>query len=127
MKLTGEHLTNELARVLGWRPFPDRFVTDGRNWIARSRFQPLAVLDHAFRLLEKVSEDYSIENTPSTGFSVEVRLAGKVGRAAGEPKARTITIALARALGLDLPDDGTDSAPVSQRRLHPRPRRKVDG
>jgi hypothetical protein len=101
MILTDEHLTDELARFLGWRPFPDRFLTEGRCWISRSRFQPLASIHDAFRLLENVTQDYSIKKSRTEGFSVEVRLSGRVGRAAGEPKARMITLAIARALKLD--------------------------
>ena len=101
-KMTDARLTDELARSMGWRPFANRFLANGRDWIARSHFQPLAILDHAFQLLEKISRDYSIVNSPTAGFIVEVRLSGRVGRAAGEPKARTISLALARAIGLDL-------------------------
>jgi hypothetical protein len=100
--MTDEQLTDALARYQGWRPFPNRFMTDGRDWIARHQFRPLAVIDHAFRLLERITRDYSIKNTPAHGFSVEVRLPGSVGRAVGEPKARTISLAIALALKLDV-------------------------
>jgi hypothetical protein len=45
---------------------------------------------------------YKLECVPGGSFSVEVKIGGRVGRASGEPNARTITLALARALGLEV-------------------------
>src|SRR5436853_200927 len=53
--MTSECLTAIVAeRVMGWTVAPDRFMTGKRRWMPRWRFQPLAKLDDAFGLLEKV-------------------------------------------------------------------------
>jgi hypothetical protein len=110
--MNDEWLTNELAaRVMGWKPAPDRFVKAGRGWIPRWRFQPLTRLEDAFQLLETAGSTYSLATASDGTFSARVRVGNRIGRASGEPKATTITIAVARALGL-YPSDET--APASK-------------
>lgn len=101
--MRAEALTAHLAeRVMGWNVAPDRFLTGNRSWIPRWRFQPLERLEDAFRLLEKAQpEHYSMGLDGSGRFSVEVRLGGKLGLARDEVKPRAITLAIARALGLE--------------------------
>jgi hypothetical protein len=101
--MTAEALTAQLAeRVMGWNVAPDRFLTGNRSWIPRWRFQPLERLEDAFRLLEKAQpEHYSMGLDRNGRFSVEVRLGGKLGLASDEVKPRAITLAIARALGLE--------------------------
>jgi len=100
--VTDERLTDELVRrTLGWRPAPDRYVKPGREWISRSKFRPLADVRDALRLLDAVTRDYSLVITPMGPFTAHVRLAGRTGKSAGEPKARTICLALAQALGIE--------------------------
>src|SRR5689334_8113271 len=97
-----EKITAELVtRILGWTVTPDRFVTSGRSWLPRWRFAPFARLDDAFRLLEQLTSSYTLEGTPDGTFAVTIRLDGRIGEAAGEPKARVITLAISRALGLE--------------------------
>ncbi len=120
-------LTEELVRqVLGWKVAPDRFIKSGRSWLPKWRFAPLSRLDDAFQLLDRSASTYKLERTRDNAFSVEVQFDGRIGKASGEPKARTITIALAHALGLELPDEvgATVSVPVRRR---PRSRSKLDG
>ena len=62
----------------------------------------MADLRHAFEVLEAVTNDYRIIETPATGFSVEVRVGELVGRASGQRKAQCITLALARAMQICL-------------------------
>ncbi|MGA2713570.1 MAG: hypothetical protein ABSG41_10735 [Bryobacteraceae bacterium] len=105
--MTDERLADELVRrALGWRPAPDRYVKPGRSWIPRSKFRPLADVRDAFRLLDAVTADYALVTTPGGTFTAQVRLAGRTGQAAGEPKARTICLALAQALGLEAEANG---------------------
>jgi hypothetical protein len=52
--------------------------------------------------LEEAGADYSVNKVDGTAFAAEVRVAGKIGKAAGEPKARAISIALFSALGLEI-------------------------
>jgi hypothetical protein len=96
-------LTAELAnRVMGWRVAPGRFLKSRRGWIPTWRFAPLKRLDDAFQLLESASYDYTLAQIKDA-FTAEVRIGDRIGNASGRPKARAITLAVARALGLDLP------------------------
>jgi hypothetical protein len=104
--VSDERLADELvARALGWRPAPDRYVKASRGWVPRSKFRPLVDVRDAFRLLDAVTADYSLVTTPGGVFAAQVRLGGRTGKAAGEPKARAISLALARAMGLDVGPD----------------------
>jgi hypothetical protein len=100
--MTDERLTDELAvRVLGWRLAPGRYLKPNRGWASRSKFRPLVDLKDAFRLLDAVTGDYSLGATPGGIFTAQVRVAGRVGKGTGEPKARAISLAVARALQVD--------------------------
>ena len=100
--MTDERLADELVRrALGWRPAPDRYVKPGRSWIPRSRFRPFDDVRDALRLLDAVTTDYSLIAVPGGVFTAHIRLAGRTGKAAGEPKARTICLALADVLGIE--------------------------
>lgn len=99
--MTKDSVTSVLAEcVLGWKVCPDRFIKSGRNWIPRWRFEPLARLDDAFLVLDKVGGSYSLSIDETGNFTAEVRVAGRIGTATGEPKARAITLAVCRALGI---------------------------
>jgi hypothetical protein len=101
--MTGEQLTAVLAeKVMGWRATPDRFIKSGRTWIPRWRFQPLVELADAFQLLDQSATRYSLTRDHYGIFTAAVRIGGRRGKASGEPKARTITISVARALGLEV-------------------------
>jgi hypothetical protein len=104
--MTAATITGLLAeRVMGWGVAPDRYLLGNRCWMPRWKFQPLARLDHAFQLLDKSGGAYTLTTRPGGGFTAEVRLDNRTGAAAGGPKAATITIAVARAIGLDVPDE----------------------
>jgi hypothetical protein len=95
-------LTNELARtVLGWKPSSDRFIKLGRGWMPRWRFRPLEELSDALRLLDAAAQRYTITSDGRT-FTADVQIDARRGRASGAGKARTITAAVARALGLEV-------------------------
>jgi len=97
-------LTDILAeRVMGWKVGPDRFIKSGRAWLPKWRFSPLSRLDDAFELLDRSGSTYRLERIGGRAFTVEVQLGGRVGRASGELKARAITLAVVRLLGLDVP------------------------
>ena len=100
--MTDDRLTDELvSQVLGWRLAPGRFIKARRSWIARWRFAPLERLDDAFELLDRASRDYTLTSIEGA-FTAEVRVGDRIGSASGGPKARTITLAVARALGIEL-------------------------
>lgn len=104
MIVTADKLTALLAeRVLGWRAAPDRFLLNGRCWLARWRFQPLRNLEDAFRLLDAAKPtEYSMGRRGAGAFWVRIRLSGSVGEAHCKSKPRAICLAVARALGVDV-------------------------
>jgi hypothetical protein len=102
--MTSERLDAVLAeRVMDWRAGPHRFMTGGRRWIPRWRFQPASRLEDALRLLEKLApEDYSKGTHQSGGFWVKLSVSGNVGQAVESSQARAITFAIARALRIEV-------------------------
>jgi hypothetical protein len=103
--MTTEQLTTLLAeRVMGWRSAPGRFMKSGRAWIPNWRFAPLTSLEDAFLLLDTGASGYTLVARNTGEFQARIRVGGRTGRACGKNKARTITIALARALGIAVPD-----------------------
>lgn len=101
--MTTEKLTALLAeRVMGWSSGPGRLQVGKRSWITSWRFQPTERIADAFRLLEKAApRRYVIEGDEHGNVSVEVKIAGATGEARGASKPRTITLAVARALGIE--------------------------
>jgi hypothetical protein len=68
------------------------------------KFAPLISFDDAFRLLNASASAYTLRATTGGLLEAEVCIGKGRGKARGEPTARTITIALARAFGLDCDD-----------------------
>jgi hypothetical protein len=101
--LSDEQLTRELAsRVMGWKIAPGRFIKQNRGWTPMSRFKPLMRIEDAFRLLDLACAKYRLMGDVKGRFDAEVRIGLAKGRASGTEKARVITIALARALGIEV-------------------------
>lgn len=100
--MTSELLTAILAeRVMGWTVSPGRFMMGGRRWLPRWRFQPTENLGDAFKLLEKAKpQDYALGND-GNGFWVRISIGTCVGEARDASKARAITLAIARAIGVE--------------------------
>jgi hypothetical protein len=104
--MTAEQLTAILAeRVMGWRVAPDRFMTAGRGWLPRWRFQPFAKLDDAFRLLDTAGAKYVLEADSNGRFTARVSIGDRTGAASGPSKSATITKAVAEAIGVSVPDE----------------------
>jgi hypothetical protein len=106
--VTNEHITAILAeRVMGWDVAPDRFLIGGRRWLPRWRFQPLANLEDAFRLLDEAATKYTLTAAADGTFTARVWVADRSGSASGKSKAKTITVAIAEAIGIqvDLPKE----------------------
>lgn len=96
-------LTELLAgRVLGWKPAPGRFIKPDRGWTPTWQFAPLKRIEDAFLLLDRAAGDYTLESAAGV-FTVQVRIGKRTGKASGEQKPRAITLALAAALGLEIP------------------------
>src|SRR5258708_28407361 len=97
--MNDDRLTEKLAaQVLGWKAAPGRFIKSGGSWTPSWRFAPLTNLEQAFDLLDRAASTYTISNKVGC-FDAEVRVGGRVGKASGKLKARTITLALAHARG----------------------------
>jgi len=96
-------LTERLVQtVMGWKVVPDRYLLGDRRWQPRWRFQPTERLDDAFKLLEKAApQDYSMGDDGS-GFWVRVRIANSTGEARDASKPMAITLAVARAVGVEV-------------------------
>lgn len=100
--MSDEQLTSALVeRAMRWRLAPGRYLKPGGGWTSRSGFRPLVDVRDALQALEAVTGDYSILAKPGEGITVAVRISGLTGKAAGKSKARTISLALALALGID--------------------------
>jgi hypothetical protein len=97
-------LIGEIARVVfGWRTAPGRFIISGRRWLPHWRFSPFERVDDAFQVLDRVSERYTLSSSNGAPrFSARVKVGRRVGKASGDKKARTITLAVIKALGLEL-------------------------
>ena len=100
--MTSEHLTGLLAqRVMGWEVGPGRFLTGGRGWLPRWRFQPVLRMADTSRLLEKASpQEYALGAAENGLFGARVQIAGQTGEACERSQARAMTLAIARAIGL---------------------------
>jgi hypothetical protein len=104
--MTSDELTGILVqRVLGWRVAPGRFLKQGRQWTPSWRFQPLRRLQNALELIEKAQGEYRLAKGADGTFTAEVSVGNRRGSASAQSEAATITVALARALGIDVPDE----------------------
>ena len=100
--MTNELLTAALAeKVMHWGVSPDRFLLGGRRWLPRWRFQPTENLEGGFMLLvTAATQEYGMGKDDKS-FWARVRIGKSVGEARHESKARAITFAVARAIGLE--------------------------
>jgi hypothetical protein len=122
-----ELLTDELAaRVLGWQLAPGRYIKPGRSWIPRWRFQPLTNIGDAFQLLDAAAISYRLEAEEGT-LTAEIRTDSRNGRASGQCKARTITMALVHALGIEVPHDAATPDSTRSHSKEKPSRSKIDG
>jgi hypothetical protein len=102
--MTNDQLTAVLAeRIMGWTVGPERFMMGDRRWLPRWRFQPAMRLEDAFRLLERAApQDYGVGTAKTGGFWARVRIAGATGEANEPTQPRAITLAVARAVGIEV-------------------------
>jgi len=86
-----------------WGVAPERFLLGWRGWIPRWRFQPIEKLEDAFRLLEEAApQRYAMGREGQGLFWVRVRIDGVAGHARDQSKPRAITLAVARALKIQV-------------------------
>jgi len=104
--MTADQFMAMLAeRVMGWRVAPERFLKGERCWTPRWQFQPLRRLEHAFQLLEKANGQYTLTKAGDGTFMARVSIGDRHGSASGKSEAATITVAVARAIGIDVSDE----------------------
>jgi hypothetical protein len=104
--MTTDLLTAIMAeRVMGWRVGPNRIQKGGRRWAPCWRFQPLRRLDHALQLLEKAAAKYTLTKSVDGTSTARVSLGDRRGIASAKSEAAAITGAVARAIGIDVPDE----------------------
>jgi hypothetical protein len=100
--VTSDQLTAALAeRVMGWRVTPERFLKGDRRWAPRWQFQPFRRLEHALQLLDNANGQYTLTKAAGATFTAQVTIGCRVGSASGKSEAATISLALARSLGID--------------------------
>jgi hypothetical protein len=102
--MTNDKLAALLAeRVMGWSVTPDRFLMGNRRWMPRWRFQPIERLPDAIRLLEaSAAERFEISTDENGDLSVRVDISGKTGEARDRSRPRAVTLAIAKALQIDM-------------------------
>jgi hypothetical protein len=101
--MSDNQLTERLAvQVLGWRRAPGRFIKPGRGWTPDWCFQPLVNLADAFQVLDRAGAKYKLSCERDGSFTAQVQIGRNVGKASGKSKARTICLAVAQALGIEV-------------------------
>jgi hypothetical protein len=124
--MNDERLTSTLAcRVLGWRLAPGRFIKTDRSWLPRYRLAPLTRLDDAFQTVDRVAIASKLVVLKVGRVTAEVQVGGRVGKVSGNSKARTVTMALVSALGMEHPDYA--GALISTPARNPRTRSRFNG
>ncbi len=86
-----------------WKTAPGRFIKTGRSWTPMSRFKPLDRIEDAIQLLDQTGARYRLSADGKGTFAADVRIGNRGGKASGSAKARVLTIALASALGIEVP------------------------
>lgn len=121
--MSGERVVDALAiRVLGWRLAPGRYIKSGRRWIPQWRFQPLTNIDDAFQLLNTGAGSLVLRTAKDGSYVAQVKLGQRMGRASSPNVAASISVAIARAIGLIVPDEALASFaanPLSRNREGP--------
>jgi hypothetical protein len=102
--MTSDRLTATLAeRVMRWGVAPHRFLTGNRGWIPRWRFQPMKNIEDAFQLLDEIDPDECrMSKCRDADWTIRITTRGTVGCAQDASIARAITLAVARAIDLDV-------------------------
>ena len=90
---------------MGWEVAPDRFLVGKRRWLPRWRFRPTERLEDAFRLLEEACpQKYAMGSEREGLFWVQIQIGEATGEACHRSKPLAITLAIARALQVQVDD-----------------------
>jgi len=65
-------------------------------------------MEDAFKLLDVAASEFTLTLSRDQIFTARVGVGRQTGSATGESKAATVTVAIARAIGLDAPDSNLD-------------------
>lgn len=102
-KVTQSIVTAQLAeRFLGWRTACGRFLKPDGGWIPEWRFRPFESAAHALELLNH-ADQYQIVRDADRSYTVRVRVGRHLGTAVGPELANTVSVAAARAVGIQVP------------------------
>lgn len=106
--MTSQVLTKLVAeRVMKWTAAPNRFMLGRREWTPNWRFQPVEIFEHAVQLLDAARPTtYSLGVDQTGCFWARVEVSGVLGEARDRSRPRAVTIAVARAVGLDVDEVG---------------------
>jgi hypothetical protein len=106
--MTPQALTKLVAeRVMNWTAGPNRFMLGRRKWIPSWRFRPCEIFEHAIQLLDAARPaTYSLGADRTGRFWATVEIGGVVGEARDRSRPRAVTIAVARAVGIDVDEVG---------------------
>ena len=106
--MTSQALTKLVAgRVMNWTAAPNRFMLGHRKWTPTWRFQPCEIFEHAVQLLDAARPTtYSLGADQTGCFWARVEIGGVVGEARDRSRPRAVTIAVARAVGIDVDELG---------------------
>src|SRR5580693_5422407 len=98
-----QKLTSKLARLLGWKIAPNRYVLGNRKWLPRWRFQPAKNIADSFRVLEAAGvEEYVLHCGLNGLYRVQLRTRHASAEAAGPSLPLAICLAIARVHHIDL-------------------------
>jgi hypothetical protein len=89
-------------RFLGLKPTRDRFLRPNGSWLPKWRFSPFASVEDALLVVDHAASEFKLSRVQGGLFTAEVRIGGRTGKAAGADKARTISCAIADAIGLEI-------------------------
>ena len=106
--MTSQMLTKLVAeRVMNWTATPNRFMLGDRKWTPKWRFQPCEIFEHAVQLLDAARPTTYSFGTDETGCSwARVEIDGVLGEGRNRSKPRAVTLAVARAVGIDVDELG---------------------
>lgn len=101
--MTSQALTKLVAeRVMKWTAAPNRFMLGHRKWIPAWRFRPCEIFEHSLHLLDAAKPTaYSLSADQTGCFWARVEIGGVLGEARDRSRPRALTIAVARAAGIE--------------------------
>jgi hypothetical protein len=109
--INDDRLTDQLAcQIMRWKVAPGRFLTGDRGWMPRWRFQPLTNVEDALKLVNTAGATLVLTISADGSCAAAATKAERTGRASCASVATSITVAISRAIGLEVSDGVAPSA-----------------